>query len=457
MIALLRLGGSRGDLAKALIALALAQRAVGDTAGASVAAGEAEGIEPLDAALRQQLVSLGILAEEAPAPAPKEATDDTEVVVKVEAAPPARPAATKEATERRAPEAEAAPPAAAGAAPKGRRSRGSGDDDAVLIDFDSVEEESPAASAEAEPPTKPAAAAAPAKPAETAAPTTPASTVSPAAAAAAKPGGKRVRAPGADMIEEIRLLVQGGLVDEAGRRIETLRALGYASSELDDLEAAIDAPQAAEPVSANVAAPANEPPATPEADPDEESLASMIADVDDSDDLSAITAALESEIFADEVDEAPVPEADSEQSLEDVFAAFKQHVQEEVGSEDYRTHYDLGIAYKEMGLMDEAIGEFVTAVKAPEMQRDAAIMLAICHRGQGQVEQAAAWYGKAIAAPGGDAESISALRYELAEMLLDSGDSDGALKVFRDVLAEDPTFRDVAARIEQLESTSTST
>ena len=36
-----------------------------------------------------------------------------------------------------------------------------------------------------------------------------------------------------------------------------------------------------------------------------------------------------------------------------IFSAFKERVQEEVGSEDHRTHYDLGIAYQEMGLVRE--------------------------------------------------------------------------------------------------------
>ena len=44
--------------------------------------------------------------------------------------------------------------------------------------------------------------------------------------------------------------------------------------------------------------------------------------------------------------------------LDDVFAEFKQEVGESAASEDLETHYNMGVAFKEMALYDEAIGEF---------------------------------------------------------------------------------------------------
>jgi tetratricopeptide (TPR) repeat protein len=175
--------------------------------------------------------------------------------------------------------------------------------------------------------------------------------------------------------------------------------------------------------------------------------------VDEDDDLSAITAALESELFSEE---PPVERADpeSEQSLSEVFAAFKQHVDEEVGSDDYRTHYDLGIAYKEMGLMDEAMGEFRIALKSTEIFCEASVMLAVCHRERGEIDEAANRYREALEAVGADVQAASGLRYDLAEVLLQSGDREAALGLFRDVLQADPQFRDVQARIAELESAS---
>jgi len=188
------------------------------------------------------------------------------------------------------------------------------------------------------------------------------------------------------------------------------------------------------------------------ADAELEPLLEAPAGADDDDDLSTITAALESELFTGD-DEPLSPEAESEQSLEDVFAAFRDHVEREVGSEDYRTHYDLGIAYKEMGLIDEAIGEFQTALKSPEFARQASVMLAICHRERHELDQAVAWYRQALEVPGATPEDASSLRYELAEMLLQTGDRNGALSLFRDVMQSDPTYRNVQDRVADLEST----
>ena len=152
------------------------------------------------------------------------------------------------------------------------------------------------------------------------------------------------------------------------------------------------------------------------------------------------------------VAEPLIAEPESEQSLEDVFAAFKEHVEREVGVEDHRTHYDLGIAYKEMGLLDEAIGAFELAVKSPEIGREAYSMLALCHRERDEMDAAARCYRRAIASSGSDGDSQNNLRYELAEVLLHSGDRQGALDEFRDLHEADPAFRDVRNRIAELES-----
>ena len=145
------------------------------------------------------------------------------------------------------------------------------------------------------------------------------------------------------------------------------------------------------------------------------------------------------------------PKAFDEQSVEEVFAAFKQHVEEEIGGEDHRTHYDLGIAYKEMGLLDDAIGEFENALRAPEIHRDACTMIALCHREKGSAQDAVAWYRKALELPGGDEEALRGLRYDLADVLLETGERDAAILLLREVERSDPAYRDVAKRISELE------
>jgi tetratricopeptide (TPR) repeat protein len=172
---------------------------------------------------------------------------------------------------------------------------------------------------------------------------------------------------------------------------------------------------------------------------------------DDDDDLSAITAALEDQLFEEDDDEAAT-QPESEESLEDVFAAFRRHVEEEVGDEDHRTHYDLGIAYKEMGLLNEAIHEFRISAAAPDLKRDSVSMLALCHRENGDLAQAASWYRQAIGEGQQDDAIARSLRYDLADVLVLTGDAAGALDLYRAVLEADPSFRDVRAKVSELEA-----
>lgn len=171
----------------------------------------------------------------------------------------------------------------------------------------------------------------------------------------------------------------------------------------------------------------------------------------DDDDLSALTAALDSELFEDAVAE-PVPDEGAEQSVDEVFAQFREQVSELVDDEDHQTHYDLGIAYKEMGLLDEAIDEFSQAVRSKDKLREACVMLARCHGERGDAADAESWYRKAIELPCDDASSDASLRYEFGELMLGLAKTDEALTLFRDVMASDPSFRDVQSRVAELEA-----
>ena len=59
------------------------------------------------------------------------------------------------------------------------------------------------------------------------------------------------------------------------------------------------------------------------------------------------------------------PTGDEEADFQDMLRKFKQGIAENVEDEDHQSHYDLGVAYKEMGLLDEAIAEFQKALRAP--------------------------------------------------------------------------------------------
>jgi tetratricopeptide (TPR) repeat protein len=174
-----------------------------------------------------------------------------------------------------------------------------------------------------------------------------------------------------------------------------------------------------------------------------------IDDGQDDDDLRAIAAALDDELFGDDpLGDAPASE--SEESLDEVFAAFRERVEQEVGAEDFRTHYDLGIGYKEMGLLDAAIGEFEISVKSEDLFQVSCVMLGLCCREQAQLERAVEWYRQALDALEEGSSGSSDLRYDLAEILAEAGDTGRALDLFRDIEQLDPEFRDVSERVSQL-------
>ena len=139
-----------------------------------------------------------------------------------------------------------------------------------------------------------------------------------------------------------------------------------------------------------------------------------------------------------------------EMSFEEVFEEFKRGVEKKVSEEDYATHYNLGIAYKEMELLDEAIGEFQMAARSPEFFVECCSMLGLCFRQKGMGELAEKWYRKGIAAPGFAEEVYAGLKYDLAETLLEENRAQDAGELFREVYAVNANYRDIKDRIKKL-------
>jgi tetratricopeptide (TPR) repeat protein len=146
--------------------------------------------------------------------------------------------------------------------------------------------------------------------------------------------------------------------------------------------------------------------------------------------------------------------------LAEMFGELKQDL--EAGSaateEDPETHYNLGIAFREMGLLDEAIGELQKTCQAvdrghpfPQVMQTYT-WLAQCFLDKGVPEAAIRWYDKALHAPGIDEETRTALHYELAAAYEAAGDRASALKHFMEVYGRNIDYRDVAERIKPLKS-----
>ena len=146
--------------------------------------------------------------------------------------------------------------------------------------------------------------------------------------------------------------------------------------------------------------------------------------------------------------------------LAEMFGELRQDL--EAGAspteEDPETHYNLGIAFREMGLLDEAIGELQKTCQAidhghpfPQVMQTYT-WLAQCFLDKGVPEAALRWYDKALLVPGADQETLTALHYELASAYEACGDKRSALKNFMEVYGRNIDYRDVAERIKALKS-----
>jgi tetratricopeptide (TPR) repeat protein len=164
--------------------------------------------------------------------------------------------------------------------------------------------------------------------------------------------------------------------------------------------------------------------------------------------------------------EAPVKNVDKSNlsdsgPLKEVFDEFRAELGE-MGSddEDLETHYNLGTAFREMGLLEEAISEFQKVAKANERGRpfryamQCCTLLGLAFMEKGQPGIAAIWYERALETPGVEPESILALRYDLGIAQESAGEPEAALKSFSKVYAMNIDYRDVAERIAALQKPS---
>jgi len=139
-------------------------------------------------------------------------------------------------------------------------------------------------------------------------------------------------------------------------------------------------------------------------------------------------------------------------SFENMFKSFKEGVSKVVSETDASTHYDLGIAYKEMGLCEDAVREFRTALKAGHNPGDCHVMLGLCFTERGQFEKAIEEYEQGVAEPRIDDKQKAAMFYELGQAWHGLGDLNKSLKMFEKCRNLDASLRDVGQRVNSLKA-----
>jgi tetratricopeptide (TPR) repeat protein len=141
--------------------------------------------------------------------------------------------------------------------------------------------------------------------------------------------------------------------------------------------------------------------------------------------------------------------------VEEVFAKFKAGVRAQVSESDSATHYDLGLAYREMGLFDDAIDEFEVAARDPKRECVCQSMIGMIHRNKGNTNAAIDAFIKGLHAEGRTNEHELSLYYELGDAYESKGNGQEALYYFRKVAHHSPNHEDprgsIAGRIRALQ------
>jgi len=147
----------------------------------------------------------------------------------------------------------------------------------------------------------------------------------------------------------------------------------------------------------------------------------------------------------------PAVSGDEQADFDALLRHFKDGVSRSIGEDDFESRYDLGVAYKEMGLLDDAIGEFQRALRSKTHRLPAYEALGQCFVEQERFQVAATVLTRALHEPGLDDQQRVGVLYLLAYSCEALQRFDDARSYFHRVYAIDINFRDVAARLAALD------
>ncbi|MBJ6759347.1 tetratricopeptide repeat protein [Myxococcaceae bacterium JPH2] len=255
--------------------------------------------------------------------------------------------------------------------------------------------------------------------------------------------------PAAEECDEASFFLDQGLLEEAREILETVAIAFPGHVRAGELMARLEALEAQGNASQDEA-PA-EPLSVPSVQPVTESSGER-----DAFDLAAELAGEIDGLGGEELAEAPPAEDDFQYSVDEVFAEFKKGLAKVVKPEDVDTHYDLGIAYKEMGLLDDAVHEFEVARQGcvgTKRELDCLTMTGMLHTMRGQPAESVRVFKDGLASPLAVGEVGKALGFELASAYEALGEAGKALFHYQRVAAQDAKYREVSAHVSRLAAT----
>ncbi|MGK7310780.1 MAG: tetratricopeptide repeat protein [Candidatus Longimicrobiales bacterium M2_2A_002] len=186
-------------------------------------------------------------------------------------------------------------------------------------------------------------------------------------------------------------------------------------------------------------------------DPSNEVAREAVGAVEEDDDADGVDLnALVRGMAPEGLEEAVTEGGETDPDLAAMLDQFRAKVAENVAPEDADDHYDLGLAFKEMGLIDEAIAEFQTALTAGEERLKVYEELGQCFVQKGQYLVAVKVFERALKVPHREDDELLGVYYHLGQCYEELGRREDARAAYEKVLSIDETFADVPDRVARL-------
>jgi tetratricopeptide (TPR) repeat protein len=141
---------------------------------------------------------------------------------------------------------------------------------------------------------------------------------------------------------------------------------------------------------------------------------------------------------------------DEQREFHEILEQFKRGIDQNLDSDDYQSHYDLGVAFKEMGLLDEAISEFQKALRAPEGRLRTSEALGIAFFEKGQYPACESVLRKAVESLDESDEAKIGLLYWLGRASEALGKEADAIASYERAMVVDIRFLDLSQRMQRL-------
>lgn len=143
-----------------------------------------------------------------------------------------------------------------------------------------------------------------------------------------------------------------------------------------------------------------------------------------------------------------------EKELAEIIHEFKRQAKVKLGFEDYETHFQLGLAFLEQGLFDEAIEELMLSAQSPEKALESCTLIAEAFKRKKDYGEAVHWLEKCLELCFDEPEKLHSLEYEIASLYEKMHDRSKAISFYNKILKWNSSFRDVAKRVAALKRAS---